>query len=116
MDLTASIIAVSGAAVPPGHRFDGINIIPSLNGESPLVERELFWRIVRPNLLQKAVRSGQWKLLIDGRHFLLFDLKHDPGERVDLAARHPKLIPKLKRLLVEWEHDVDQRPPSMVPE
>jgi len=33
MDLTASIIAVSGAAIPPGHRFDGINIIPSLTGQ-----------------------------------------------------------------------------------
>jgi len=27
-----------------------------------------------PDRLQKAVRYGQWKLLMDGKHFLLFDL------------------------------------------
>ncbi len=112
MDLTASIVAVSRTMVPPGHHFDGINIIPSLTGESPMVERELFWRIVRPNLLQKAVRSGRWKLLIDGRHFLLFDLENDLAERNDLAAQHPDLVLRLKRRMAEWEHDVDQRPPS----
>jgi arylsulfatase A-like enzyme len=112
MDLTASIVAVTRTAVPPGQRFDGVNIIPSLTGESPVIERELFWRIVRPDRLQKAVRTGQWKLLMDGRHYLLFDLQNDREERDDLAARHPELVLKLKRLLADWEHDVDQKPPS----
>lgn len=57
MDLTASIVAVTRTVVPSSH-LDGINIIPILAGESPLIEREFFWRIVRPSLLQKAVRSG----------------------------------------------------------
>ena len=109
MDLTASIIAVTRTVVPAGYHFDGINIIPSLTGESPLIERDLFWRIVRPNRLQKAVRSGRWKLLIDGNQFLLFDLKTDLAERNDLAAQHPELVLKLKRRLAEWERDVDQK-------
>lgn len=112
MDLTASIVAVTGTVVPPGFRFDGINIFPSLTGESRVVERELFWRIVRPDRLQKAVRSGRWKLLMDGRHFLLFDLKTDLAERNDLAAQHPELVLKFKRRLGEWEKDVDSRPSS----
>ena len=112
MDLTASIIAASRSVVPPGHRFDGVNIIPSLTGESPVAERELYWRIVRPNVLQKAVRSGNWKLLIDNRHYLLFDLKNDPGERNDLAAQHPDLVLKLKQRLDAWEKDVDQKQTS----
>jgi arylsulfatase A-like enzyme len=112
MDLTASIVAVTRTVVPSGPRFDGINIIPILTGESPLIERELFWRIVRPNRLQKAVRSGRWKLLIDGSQFLLFDLKTDLAERNDLAAQHPELVLKLKRRMAEWERDVDQKPGS----
>jgi hypothetical protein len=67
---------------------------------------------VRPNLWQKAVRSGRWKLLIDGRQFLLFDLQTDLAERNDLAVQHPELALKLKRLLAEWERDVDQKPVS----
>ena len=110
MDLTASIVAATRTKVPSGHRFDGINIIPSLTGKTSNVERELFWRIVRPNRLQKAVRSGRWKLLIDGGQFLLFDLKTDLAERHDLAAQRPELVLKLKRRLAEWERDVDQKP------
>lgn len=112
MDLTASIVAVTRTVVPSGHRLDGINIIPILAGESPRIEREFFWRIVRPNLLQKAVRSGRWKLLIDGRQFLLFDLNTDFAERNDLAAQHPELVLKLKRRMADWERDVDQKPVS----
>jgi arylsulfatase A-like enzyme len=112
MDLTASIVAVTQTAVPSGFRFDGINIIPNLTGESPLIERELFWRIVRPNRLQKAVRSGRWKLLIDAGQFLLFDLTTDLAERNDLAAQHPELVLKLKRRMAEWERDVDKKPVS----
>ncbi len=112
MDLTASIVAATQTTVPAGHRLDGINLIPILTGKSPVVERELFWRIVRPNLLQKAVRSGRWKLLIDVRQFLLFDLTNDLGERNDLAARHPELVLKLKHRIAEWERDVDQKQPS----
>jgi len=111
MDLTASILAVTRTTLPADHHLDGINLVPSLTG-SPLIERQLFWRIVRPNRLQKAVRSGQWKLLVDGGQFLLFDLQNDPGERNELAARHPELVRKLKQLIAEWEREVDQKPGS----
>jgi len=110
MDLTASIVAATGIVLPTGHRLDGIDILPSLAAESPLVERQLFWRIARPERQQKAARSGRWKLLVDGRHFLLFDLRDDVREHRDLAARHPELVLKLKGLLAEWEKDVDQKP------
>lgn len=111
MDLTASIVAVTGTTAPD-HYLEGVNIIPSLAGKAPEVERELFWRIVRPSRLQKAVRSGRWKLLIDGNQFLLFDLKTDLAERNDLAARHPELVGKLKRRIGEWERDVDAKVPA----
>ncbi len=110
-DLTASIIAATGAVIPTDHRLDGIDILPSLAAESPLVERQLFWRIVRPERQQKAARSGQWKLLVDGKQYLLFDVRADAGERRDLAAQRPDVVLKLKGLLAEWEKDVDQRPP-----
>jgi arylsulfatase A-like enzyme len=112
MDLTASIVAAAEAALPAGHRLDGINILPTLAGESPIVERQLFWRIARPERQQKAVRSGRWKLLRDGNHHLLFDLAQDPGERRDLAAERPELVVRLKALLADWEKDVDRKPPS----
>jgi arylsulfatase A-like enzyme len=93
-------------------RLEGINLFPILERKAPEVERTLFWRTAGPtpvNMNQKAVRSGDWKLIIDGAvtRILLFDVKADPGERQDLFARRPDLVQRLQQLLAEWERDVD---------
>ena len=110
MDLTASIMAITQTRTPTEQGFDGVNLIPSLSGKTRPIERELFWRIVRPTLQQKAVRSGRWKLLIDNRSYLLFDLSTDLAERHDLAAQHPELVRKLKRSIEEWEKSFNPKP------
>ena len=106
MDLTASILAATGAAIPTTYKLDGLDLLPSLSGRSPAVERQLFWRIARPYPQQRAVRSGPWKLLHDGRNFYLFDVSADPGERHDLTSAHPELVRKLNAALDEWEKDI----------
>jgi len=106
MDLTASILAATGTRAPEGYRPDGIDILPILRGDAPLLDRQLFWRIAGPNRRQLAARVGRWKLLADANHLFLFDLGNDPGERIDLAARHPELVVRLKHLLGDWEADV----------
>jgi arylsulfatase A-like enzyme len=107
MDLTASILAATNTPVPPDARLEGLNILPILEGRSPLVDRTLFWRISVPNRQQRAVRSGDWKLLLDGDDLLLYDLRADIGERNDLARQRPDLVAKLRPLISEWEKDVD---------
>jgi len=107
-DLTATILAATRTPLPAGYHPDGIDLLPVLRGDSP-VERRLFWRINRPNRRQQAVRSGRWKLLVDAGQYLLFDLSNDPGERTDLAARHPDIVVALKGALAAWVKDVDQQ-------
>jgi arylsulfatase A-like enzyme len=111
-DLTASILAATRTPLPEGYHPDGIDLLPLLRGDSPVVERRLFWRINRPNRQQQAVRSGRWKLLVDGGQYLLFDLGDDAGERTDLAARHPDIVVALKAALADWQKDVDQGQPK----
>jgi arylsulfatase A-like enzyme len=108
-DITASILAATRTPLPEGYHPDGIDLLPILRGDSPAVERRLFWRVNRPNRQQRAVRSGRWKLLVDAGQYLLFDLAADPGERADLAARHPDIVLTLKGALADWERDVDQQ-------
>lgn len=108
MDITASILAATGARTPANYRPDGIDILPILRGKAPPLERRLFWRFARPDRQQRAARVGQWKLLVDGSQLLLFDLSNDPGERSDLAGRQPDVVATLKRLLAEWEAEVNQ--------
>jgi arylsulfatase A-like enzyme len=107
MDLTASILAATRAPVPPDARLEGMNLLPVLSGQSSPVERTFFWRISVPNRQQRAVRQGEWKLLVDGDHLLLYDLRSDIGERQDVAAERPDLVRRLSALLADWEKDVD---------
>ena len=106
MDLTASILAATQTPVPADAALDGIDLLPVLEGRSPPVERPLFWRIATALRQQRAVRKGNWKLLVDGDDLMLFDLRTDIGERRDLASRRPDLVRALRQLLAEWERDV----------
>ena len=105
-DITASILAATRTPLLEAYHLDGIDLLPILRGDSPAVERRLFWRINRPNRQQLAVRSGHWKLLVDAGQYLLFDLAADPGERADHAAQHPDIVVALKHALADWETDV----------
>lgn len=106
MDLTASILAATNTAIPPTH-LEGINLLPILEGRTSPVERTLFWRISVSNRQQRAVRQGEWKLLVDGDDLLLYNLRSDIGERNDLARQRPDLVAKLRSLIMNWEKDVD---------
>ena len=109
MDLTASILAVTGTPVPPEAHLEGMDLIPIVTGERRAVERTLFWRILVPGRSQRAVRRGDWKLLVDSdeTQLLLFDLSKDIGERHDLAYAHPAIAKDLRGRIREWERDVD---------
>ena len=112
MDLSATFAAVAGAAKVPGHRFDGLNLIPLLTGEVPETsDRSFFWRIQRANRKMRAVRHGQWKYLDDGGTMdLLFDLKNDISERENLNFQHPEIVSDLKKRLADWEQEMEREP------
>ncbi|MBM4186204.1 MAG: twin-arginine translocation pathway signal protein [Gemmatimonadetes bacterium] len=106
MDLTATILAAVGAAVADPAP-DGIDLLPMLSGDVPEIERTLFWRTAAGGLTQRAVRSGDWKLLIDGPNTYLFDVRRDLGERADLASTRSDVAARLRPLLTGWETAVD---------
>lgn len=103
MDLTASILAAAGATVPPETKLDGINLFPVLEKKAADVERTLFWRSAQ----QRAVRSGDWKLVVDLGRPLLFNLRNDDGERTNLIGERPDIARRLRPLLEAWAQDVD---------
>jgi arylsulfatase A-like enzyme len=105
MDLTASILKVTGAVVPADARLDGMDLLPILEGRAPEVERTLFWRVT-DGRTQTAVRSGDWKLLIDNGRELLFNLREDPGEREDRIGERSDVARRLMPLLTAWEKEV----------
>jgi arylsulfatase A-like enzyme len=107
MDLTATILAATNTPVPREARLDGIDLVPLVQAIARPSERTLFWRFLVPARQHRAVRSGNWKLMRDGEHLLLFDLRNDPGERNDLSQQRPDLVAALRAQLLEWETQVE---------
>lgn len=107
MDISASILAATETRVPDDTRLDGIDILPIFAGRAPLIERTFFWRINVASREQRAVRRGDWKLLVDGDDLLLFNLRSDIGERHDVARQRPDVVRALLPLIGAWESDVD---------
>jgi arylsulfatase A-like enzyme len=107
MDLTATILAVTGSPVPAEAKLEGINLFPLLQDGAQRTDRTLFWRITGQARRQRAVRQGDWKLLLDAGNPMLFNLAADIGERNDLASQRPDLVRRMFPLITQWEQDVD---------
>jgi arylsulfatase A-like enzyme len=107
MDLTASILAITGAPLPAEARLEGMNLFPVWEGRAPELERTLFWRAGSGPSKRTAVRRGDWKLIVDGSHTYVFDLRTDLSERNDVAKWRRDVAQELHPLLVAWEASVD---------
>jgi arylsulfatase A-like enzyme len=107
MDLTASILAVTGTPVPTEANLEGVNLFPVWEGRAPQLERTLFWRSGSGPAKQTALRRGDWKLIVDGPHTYVFNLRTDLGERNDLARWRQDVAQELYPLLASWEASVD---------
>jgi len=109
MDVFATAAAAASVPLPGDRSYDGVDLRPYLLGESGGAPHPaLFWR----SLYNKAVRKGQWKLILNERsgQILLYNLRHDRREKVNLAPRYPEIVEELLEELREWEQPL--KPPS----
>ena len=102
MDLFPTICALAG--VKPG-RIDGVDLSSVLFENAQVAARNLFWRMRG----KRAVRSGPWKLRIEGNMPPeLYHLGKDISEKDNVAGDHPGKVSELLSALRAWEADVDQ--------
>lgn len=110
-DYYPTLLAGLGLAPAEGQRFDGVNILPALRGQS-LPQRALFQYFPHSPGVRDwlppcvSVHRDQWKLIRifyggdDGKHrYLLFNLATDPSETQNLATERPELVSELDRLI-----------------
>ena len=109
MDVFTTVTAAASVTLPTDRTYDGANLLPHLlkQTEQP-PHRALFWR----SLYNKAVRKGQWKLILNERsgQILLYNLEHDRREKVNLAPYYPEIVEELLEELKAWEEPL--QPPS----
>jgi len=97
---------LAGVPVPPG--LDGISLAPELTGlpGRQMKHRYLYWEFHEQGGKQ-AVRMGPWKAvkldvrLRPDRAMELYNLETDPGETLDVAARHPAVVKAMENIFNE---------------
>jgi hypothetical protein len=91
MDWSATFLAAAGVAAHADYPLDGISLLPLMQDQSWMPERDLAWRMKHRE--QKALIRGDWKYLqIEGIEYL-FHIGNDPRERANLRDREPRSWP-----------------------
>ncbi len=122
LDFFPTCVELAGGTVPTDRPYDGINLMPILEGrESP--ERIIYY--YRHQYLC-AVRKGKWKLhfryldhpgreytysnksWIDADTPMLYDLEVDPSERFDLAEEHPEIVKELTAIAENYKAEIER--------
>jgi arylsulfatase A-like enzyme len=94
-----TMLELAGQEQPTERKLDGRSLVPLLRDRQALGHRELFWNGV-------AMRDGTWKLVVQKKQSLLFDLANDIGEKHNVAAQYPKRVQSMLAALQEWRRDV----------
>lgn len=99
MDFLPTIVAAAGGEQDA--KFEGVNLLPYLQGKKQMPQRPLFWAMP-PNQGDYAVRLGKWKLVYTSVGRGLFNLSEDPQELIDLGSKYPKKVKELEKLYEKW--------------
>ena len=82
--------------------FDGLSFAPTLLGKCRQKKHDfLYWEFHETDMM--ALRMGDWKLVVDRGNCRLYDLATDLHEDHDVAAQYPKVVAKMKKILLR-EH------------
>ncbi len=98
-------------------KFDGLNLLPLLNGAA-LPQRPLFWHYPhygnQGGAPGTAVRLGNWKWIqwYENNHEELFDLSVDPSETTNCIAENEEIANQLRLLSQAWQNEVNAALPA----
>ena len=98
-DFLPTCAELLGEPMPTG--IDGISMLPALTGRSDGQKKHdhLYWELNG----RQGVRMADWKAvrLKPDQKVQLFNLKTDLGEQNDVADKHPDILARMERILVE---------------
>ncbi len=113
IDMKPTILGFCGVQDSSGPAMDGMDLSRLLKGQKQDVpDRAIIIqsdRVEAPQPWRNAcVRQQRWKL-VNGDE--LYDLKNDPGEQYNVAAKHPQKVRKLRAIYDKWFMDIISKAP-----
>lgn len=127
IDLYPTFLELVGEKIP--EHLDGVSLMPAFHNEA-LAERALFWHFpaylqtykADPDSASKffrttpcgVIRKGDWKLIqyFEDGTIELYDLKNDPSEKTNLAAKESEKKAELLKALQVWQLATDAPIPT----
>ncbi|MCA9151210.1 MAG: arylsulfatase [Planctomycetales bacterium] len=96
---------VNGQAITP---LPGVSLRPAFTAKSVERPQPIFWE----HEGNRAVRSGQWKLVAKGPvgEWQLYDMATDRAEMHDLAQQHPERVKELSEQWMAWARQANVLP------
>ncbi len=109
IDFYATAAAVAKTKLPA--HCEGKNLLPLLRGEKkPNPNDTLFWNVYT----SRIARWKQWRIVKYGKeqNWRLYNIEEDPGEKTDLAAKHPDIVKEMDKRYHDW---LSQMPEPRLP-
>lgn len=118
MDVFATVANVLGTGGAKDYHQDGVNLLPLLEQETEVLDREaLYWHYphYHPGGASpySAIRQGNYKLIefLEDKHLELYNLEDDIGETNNLISKVPEVANDLYNQLETWRKEVDAQEP-----
>ena len=121
-DVMPTLAELGSTRAPAG--IDGVSVVPMLLGQPQRPHEALYWEFYQLGYVQ-AARSGDWKAVRWlNKPTELYDLRMDPSEKTNVAARNPDVVRKLEAVFAaehtphpDWVKLADRppRPPKQSP-
>lgn len=107
-DFLPTFMELAGSSAPKD--IDGLSFVPSLTGKGTQQNHPyLYWELHEDGGKQ-ALREGDWKAVrldadkTQNAPIQLYNLKLDPSEKEDVAADHPDIVTRFRKLMAEAHH------------
>lgn len=102
IDVMPTLLALAGGKGDPARPFDGKDATATILEGKPSPHDDI---LINVEAFRGAIRKGKWKLLkialMPGKTEL-FDLENDPGEKENVADKHPDVVKDLEARLLAY--------------
>jgi len=102
VDIMPTLVGLAGGKSETDKTLDGKDIWPVLTKGKSSPHKNI---LINVELHRGAVRQGNWKLVkfasLPSR-VELYDLKNDPGEKKNIAKKHPEKVNELEEILNDY--------------
>lgn len=105
VDIVPTLLAMTGVKKPEGVKFDGVSIAELLDPTKDVDWAERFvitdsQRVRDPIKWRSSSVMSQKYRLINGKE--LYDIAVDPGQKNDVAKKHPQIVAKMREFYEQW--------------